>query len=208
MNSKVVTLSLVTCLVCAMSTIASANLVQNPGFETGALDDWTANTAAPNFWRVQTAGFNGLAPFAGSFFATTGCSGAPCITGTSSEQSSLSQTLSTTAGQSYNLTFEFYTGAFGAPNELDVLWNGTSVLDLGPGGTLGDVTVYTLYSVPNLIATSSSTTLTFLGRQDPGWDALDNVDVEAASATPEPSSLALLVSGALGLLGVSRRKLL
>jgi hypothetical protein len=123
----------------------------------------------------------------------------------------LSQTLATAAGQTYTLTFEFMTQGNGTPNELDVLWNGTSVLDLGPGGTLGPISSYTLYTVSNLSATSSSSTLTFLGRQDPAYDALDNVDVEPnqTSSIPEPSTW-LLVGGAalLPLLRAARRRTL
>jgi hypothetical protein len=120
----------------------------------------------------------------------------------------LSQTLATAAGQTYTLTFEFSTRGSGAPNELDVLWNGTSVLDLGPSGTLGVISSYTLYTVSSLSATSSSSTLTFLGRQDPGYDALDNVDVEltGTGGTPEPSTWLLMGGALLPLLRAARRR--
>ena len=52
---------------------------------------------------------------------------------------------SSTAGTAYTISFEFNTQNNGVANELDVLWDGTSVLDLGPGG-----------------------------RQDPGFDSPDN----------------------------------
>jgi hypothetical protein len=122
----------------------------------------------------------------------------------------LSQTLATAAGQTYTLTFEFSTRGSGAPNELDVLWNGTSVLDLGPGGTLGVVPAYTLYTVSNLSATSSSSTLTFLGRQDLYYDALDNVDVELSGTggVPEPSTWLLMGGALLPLLRAARRRTL
>ena len=121
----------------------------------------------------------------------------------------MSQTLATTAGQTYTLTFEFMT-LYGTPNELDVLWNGTSVLDLGPGGTLGVVPAYTLYTVSNLSATSSSSTLTFLGRQDLYYDALDNVDVELSGTggVPEPSTWLLMGGALLPLLRAARRRTL
>jgi len=59
-------------------------------------------------------------------------------------------------------------------------------LDLGPGGTLGQITSYT---VSGLVAISTATTLAFLGRQGNNWDALGFVDVEQASSVPEPSYL-------------------
>jgi hypothetical protein len=150
-----------------------------------------------------------------TYYASTGCVGAPCIT---SQNAFLSQTLTTTIGGTYTLSFEFDTQGNGdsvpqgLANELDVLWDGTSVLDLGPGGTLGPVFPYTLYTVTGLIGTGSDT-LTFLGRQDPGYNALDNVCVAsdgtcgASSGVPEPSSL-FLMSGAglaLGLFALGRR---
>ena len=186
---------------CAISTASAANVVQNPGFETGDFTDWTAQ-----YWAVTT-GYSGEVPFAGSYYAYTGCVGASCITGASFPQASLSQTLATTAGRTYTLTFEFMT-LYGTPNELDVLWNGASVLDLGPVGTLGVISSYGLYTVLNLSAISSSSTLTFLGRQDPGYDALDNVDVELSGTggVPEPSTWLLMGGALLPLLRAARRR--
>jgi hypothetical protein len=177
--------------------------VQNGGFETGDFTSWTGDR-----WGV-TSTDSGEVPFAGSYYAYTGCVGDPCINGTPDQQASLSQTLATTAGQTYTLTFEFMT-LYDAPNELDVLWNGTSVLDLGPGGTLGVVPAYTLYTVSSLSATSSSSTLTFLGRQDPAYNALDNVDVELSGTggTPEPSTWLLMGGALLPLLWAARRRTL
>jgi hypothetical protein len=87
-----------------------------------------------------------------------------------------------------------------------VFWNGVSVLDLGPGGTLGPIATYTQYTVSSLLGTGSDT-LAFLGRQDPGWDGLDDVDVEdtGVSGVPEPASL-LLIAGALPFLWTIKRR--
>lgn len=189
---------------CAISTASAANIVQNFGFETGDFTSWTVNTAANHPWSVADSG----GAFAGTYYASTGCVGAQCITGTTTQQASLSQTLATTAGQTYTLTFEFSTQGNTTANELDVLWNGTSVLDLGPGGTLGVISSYTLYTVSNLSAISSSSTLTFLGRQDPGYNALDNVNVELSgtSGVPEPSTWLLMGGALLPLLRAARRR--
>jgi hypothetical protein len=111
------------------------------------------------------------------------------------------------------LTFDFTTNGEGVSNELDVLWDGTSVLDLGPGGTLGVVQgsgglhSYMQYTVSGLSG-SGSDTLSFLGRQDPGYDGLDDVSVVVATGTtsvPEPASIAL-VGIALAGLAFARRK--
>ncbi len=59
-----------------------------------------------------------------------------------------------------------------------------------------------------VMATSSSTTLTFLGRQDPGLNRLDDVSVNATgTSTPEPSTL-LLVGGLFPLAAAFRRRML
>lgn len=55
------------------------------------------------------------------------------------------------------------------------------------------------------IASGSSTVLSFSGFNVPDSTGLDDVSVVAT--VPEPSSLMLLGSGALGLIGVIRRKL-
>ncbi len=185
----------------AASSAWAGEVVLNGGFETGDLTDWTLGSGAS--WEVSSG-----SAFAGSFFATTGCVGAQCITGSATQQAALSQVLTDTAGSTYTLTFEFNTGNNGTPNELDVLWNGVSVLDLGSGGTLGVVGssgVYDFFSVSGLVGTGSDK-LTFLGRQDPGFNQLDNVSVtNSSSAVPEPSTF-VLIGGILPVLAILRRR--
>ncbi len=161
---------------CLVSPAWATNLVLNGTFATAHFTDWTVVTQ-DNSW-VVAPGIEGTNPLPClEYFAASSCVGALCITGTAAQQSSLPQDLATTSGQTYNLTFWFYTGGHGAPNELDVLWDGASVLDLGPGGTLGPISAYTEYTVSDLIATSSSSALTFLGRQDQGFAGLDAISV-------------------------------
>jgi PEP-CTERM motif len=193
-------------VACLAGSSWAANIVQNPGFETGDFTSWTVNGDANNPWSIETTGGRAGDPFDGSFYASTGCVGDPCINGTSDEQSSLSQVLATASGTAYTLTFWFSTDGSGAPNELEVLWDGSSVLDLGPGGTLGSVPTYEELTVNNLIGTGSDT-LTFLGRQDPSFDALDDVSVLSASSSsvPEPSTM-LLIGGIIPVLAALRRR--
>ncbi len=203
-------LTFVALLVAVGGTQArAANIVLNGNFATGDFTDWTANGSSSAPWEVDAAGGHGNNPYPGdTFFASTGCVGAQCITGTSSQQASLSQVLSDVVATSYTLTFEFGTGANSMPNELNVMWDGSSVLDLGPSGTLGQIANYTLYQVTGLTG-SGSDTLTFLGRQDPGWDELDDISVSASSSstTPEPATI-LLVGGVLPVFALLRRRLL
>ncbi len=77
---------------------AWANLVQNPGFETGDLTSWTSNFAAYSPWVLRTG-----APTIDSFSINTGYVGDTCINGTAAQQASLSQTIATVSGQNYVL---------------------------------------------------------------------------------------------------------
>lgn len=63
------------------------------------------------------------------------------------------------------------------------------------------------HSVNGLQAVGATTCLTFLGRQDPGHDRLDSIDVElsAVDGVPEPASWALLIAG-FAVTGVAARR--
>lgn len=192
----------------SVMSLCAANIVNNPGFETGSFAPWVTNTIADHPWSV--AGSN---PFEGTNYASTGCVGAQCITddtgATNPVGAWLYQDLATTPGTFYTLSFEFASA--GQPGqELQVLWGGSSVLDLvnlnsGP---------YILYTVGNLQATSETTRLAFLGRQDPSYDGLDAVCVSSdgtcgTSAVPEPATLSITAAGlcAAALLAFRRRLL-
>jgi len=175
------------------------NIVLNGGFETGDFTDWTVNSSANFPWEVDSAAGGHGVPFAGSFFASNACVGSTCITGTPVQQDSLSQDLATVVGDSYTLDFWFGTFDNGNPMELQALFGGVVVEDLLNIGS----TNYNEYTVTGLVATSTSTELEFLGRQDPEWDELDNVSVTdtTVSGAPEPGSWALGFGGLLALAG-------
>jgi hypothetical protein len=180
------------------------NIVQNGGFETGDLTDWTSNHNGNFPWEVDAAASGHGVPFDGTFFASTACFGADCITGSPSEQASLSQDLATTIGDSYTLDFWFGTAGNGNPMELQALFGGAVVEDLVNVGPLA----YTEFTISGLIATSTTTTLEFLGRQDPLWNELDDVSVtdETLASAPEPASWLLGFGGMLVLATLVRQK--
>jgi hypothetical protein len=199
MNTFSLTVAAAALLVVAGTQAHAGNIVMNGGFETGDFTDWTVNSSANFPWEVDTVGSSHGIPFDGSFFASNACVGPTCITGTPSQQDSLSQNLTTTVGDSYTLDFWFGTSGNGNPMELQALFGGAiveDILNIGPSP-------YTEYTISGLVATSTTTQLEFLGRQDPEWDELDAIsvtDTTPAGSAPEPASFALGLSGLATLL--------
>jgi len=172
--------------------LAHAQIVTNGNFASGSAG-WTYNPSSDHPWT-----FDGSAP---NTYASTGCVGAQCITGTMAQQAYLYQDLTTVAGDTYTLSFEF--AGDGNAMELQAWFGGTLAEDLVNIGDTG----LEEYVIPDLVATSTTTELEFLGRQDPGYDELTDVSVTTGSSvTPEPGTLGLLGTGVLGLLGFARRK--
>jgi hypothetical protein len=155
--------------------IAHANIITNPGFETGDFTGWT------QFGNVGFTGVDG-SPHSGSFAAFLGPVGSLGF---------LSQTLATTPGIRYDLSF-FLRSDGGTPNEFQVSWNGSVISDQMNLPAFG----YTERDFPNILATSSTTPLVFGFRDDPGFLFLDDV---AVNPTPEPTTLILLGTTMAGL---------
>ena len=123
------------------------------------------------------------APVSGSFGAFFGPIGS---VGT------ISQTIATVAGQTYNISF--WLRADGrTPNLFSADWDGSSLTSIA--NTAGFA--YTEFNFSRL-ATSGSTVLSFGFQHDPAFFRLDNVSVTAATAAvPEPSTWAMMLLGFL-----------
>jgi hypothetical protein len=96
---------------------ASANLITNPGFETGDFTGWNAGA----FWSVQGSAF-GISPHSGSFQAVFS-SGTNVPIG-------LFQSVATTPGASYTVDFFLAHAAGSAGNIFTASFGGVGLLTL------------------------------------------------------------------------------
>src|SRR5207245_2309276 len=127
----------------------ATNIVSNPSFESATFAPWVSGGFDP--WVIDIF----RPPHTGSQSAGTGCIGASCITPDPSTLAGawVYQDLATIPGGSYTLDFWYASPPTGAnPNELEVLWNGTVIVDLVNIGTTG----WLEQIVNNLVATGST----------------------------------------------------
>jgi hypothetical protein len=180
---------------------AQANLVQNGGFETGDFTDWTLG-ASSSFAcvgsTVACVGAFGLdndpGPHSGNYAAYLGGSG-----GTGGGDDLLSQSITTTAGQGYYLTFYLAAPTFqgqGVPNSFAVEWDGNIV------DTLTNLTNTGYDEFTFWVRGSGSDLLGFDSDNLNSAFVLDDVSMTSA---PEPAALGLLLVG-MTAVGVAARR--
>ena len=162
---------------------AKANLITNPGFETGDFTGWTGISNA----FVITPDL-GVAPHSGNFQALFGT------------PSGISQSVATTAGQSYAISF-FYavSGSLVPILTLSVNWGGSTVFS----HLFTSASGYTEYTI-TVTASASSTTLAF-ATSGLGFSFLDDVSVEVAGVPDGGTTVSLLGCALLGLAALRRK---
>ena len=165
---------------------AKANLITNPGFETGDFTGWTQL----NGNVVGT--FAGVAPHSGNFQAGFGAPGG-----------SLSQSVATTPGASYTVSFFLALVSAGQPEgSLSVSWGGVTLFSLTNQNGFG----YTEYTFTET-ASTASTALQFQFSNPLLTDIwfVDDVSVNPAGVPDAGSTLPLLGFASLGLVALRRK---
>jgi hypothetical protein len=169
--TRVLTAVVIPLGVAVSAAAAASNLVVNGGFETGDFTGW------------QLGGNTAFHSVAGGSIAQSGSYG--MLTGPAELLGSISQTLTTVPGRTYQV--EYWLANYDAgPNEFNVTWNGQKV-----GQALKDTPAfgYRRFIVNDLVATTTSTTLSFEFRHDPSFWNFDSVSVVAVEIAADVAIL-------------------
>ena len=182
------TAALLTALVFAAS--AQANLVTNGDFETGNFTGWT-KSGNPGLSDVIANSVTSNH----TFLWRSGATNSPAY---------ISQNLATSAGNTYDLSFDVFNSVTLPTSTFEVWFNGIEIYQF-----TGQAHNWSHLSFTGLAATGASTELKFGARNDPSFTRTDNIALELASVptpVPEPGSMALLAAALVAATGASLRR--
>jgi len=214
--------------VCATFVCASADAapILNGSFETptvpvGGFTSFASGSNAITDWTVVGPSGSSVAIVSGTFtqfgFTFPAQDGVQWLdlTGIGSNTTDgVQQTVATTPGALYDLSFFVSNisnpgGLFGTTSTVGVQINGGPVVSFTNSGGVGSTSqVWQQFTLP-FTATAATTSITFINQDSSGDNnnGLDNVSLTLRQSTGVPesaSTLFLLATGLLGLLGYGR----
>lgn len=205
-------------VVAASTSIASANLLVNGGFEDGNFNGWTYNGTVGDANPAVVIPYNSGASYPGGAygepipanpggFGSAGTFAAYFVSDLATE--SLSQTITLGVGL-YSIGFSAYLPQNGFNNQFDALFSGSVI-----GTTLLTTNVaantpmqwYDFVTTVNIaVAGDYTTTFTFATDGRPAKDVVIDQAFVVAGAVPEPSTWAMMILGFLGIGFVAYRR--
>ncbi len=173
---------------------AAANLVANPGFETGDFSGW-----------IVTVGGSGSDVDLGvDQYAADVDSGSWGAFLGNADTSAITQVIATTPGATYRVSFEldvYQSQAF--DGGLSVSLGGHPVVTLVEPAETDSFVEYSAV----VTASAGASQLVFSGSDPGGWFGLDDVSVtQLSSPIPEPTTGALAIAGLALVAGAARRR--
>lgn len=195
-------IALATLLATPLLASAANNLVANGSFE--------ADSQAANTWSI----YSDLAGWSGgragielrNNVAGAAYDGVNFVELDTTQNSRMSQTIGTTLGQTYTLSFAYAPreGVASASNGIEVFWNGAALGSFtGNGAGGGNAWVFSSLNVTGA-ATASTLMFRAIGTSDSLGGSLDAVSLTAA--VPEPQTYAMLLAGLVAVSFVARRR--
>ncbi|HEV2694633.1 MAG TPA: immunoglobulin domain-containing protein, partial [Verrucomicrobiae bacterium] len=163
------------------------SVVQNGGFETGDNTGWPFTGTSGDDGIANSTAVAGMSPHTGSYYWVFGEVGA---------LASISQNVPTVPGQLYLLSLWVdsvanpFSGHKTTPNEFQILWNGSTVLDKVNLGKVGWVNMQVVVT-----ATGTNSAIQLAGRDDNYFLGLDDISMIPGSApfiAGQPTNLVVL----------------
>ena len=185
--------SMLVSLAFVAASAGAQNLLANPGFETGDFSSWTVSPSTCGSASTLSVV---PSPFGSDYAASF--SGMLCGI-------SLSQSVSTTAGEVYGIQFRVRAQGSDPTGDLEsqigTVANGEGHASNNIGPSNGARLFRSFFT-----AGSSTTTISIYGFDTVGSLVIDDVLVTPASTLPEPSTFALFGTGLLGAIPCARRR--